>query len=115
MPKIAVPRHVQKICKVGATLLLTFVSWAVMSWNVLAWAEPTPVTPSTATYQIEHSKSPAEAGQKLQRQSKAYKQELKKSPQPIPNAAKDAADKTKSLFQLFSKRTQETLNSNSSK
>lgn len=72
-----------------------------------AFAEPTPLTPAAAKYELEHAKSPQEAGQRIQQQSKDYKQELAKSPTPIPNAAKNAKRKTEGLFQLFAKRLKE--------
>lgn len=105
MRKFATLKSFQKIC-----LIIALVSLTLVGWETPVWAEPTPVTPSTAAYEIEHAKSPEEVGKRLNHQSQAYKQELKKSPTPIPNAAKNATEKTKSIFQLFSRRTQETLN-----
>jgi hypothetical protein len=110
MLKTAALRLLQRICFIWAILISTLIC---LSLPALAEPVPAPVTPSTVTYQIEHSKSPEQVGQQLQQQSQDYKQELKKSPTPIPNAAKNAANKTRSIFQQFSKRTQETLDSQS--
>ena len=92
----------RKVVKIG--LVSTLLCLCLVSLKAPAWAEPTPLTPAAAKYEIEHAKSPAAAGQRMQQMSKDYKQELKKSPTPIPNAANNAAKKTKSLFNLFSKR-----------
>lgn len=110
MLKTVALRFLQRTCLICAILISTLIC---LSLPALAESAPAPVTPSTVTYQLEHSKSPEQVGQQLQQQSQDYKQELKKSPTPIPNAAKNAANKTKSILQQFSKRTQETLDSES--
>ncbi|MDX2231677.1 MAG: hypothetical protein NW220_18730 [Leptolyngbyaceae cyanobacterium bins.349] len=92
---------------VSAVLLL--VNLTVFDVPVLA--EPTPLTPAAVKYELERAKSPAEAGQQMQKMSRDYQQELKQSPTPIPNATKEATKKTKSFFDLFSKRVNETFNS----
>jgi len=99
--------------RLGLIAVVLCVNLLGLSQPVFA-AEPIPLTPAGVQYELEHSKSPAEAGQKMQQMSKDYKQELAKSPTPIPNAAKNATSKTKSLFKLFFKRVEETLDTDAS-
>lgn len=70
-----------------------------------------PLTPARAAYELEHAKSPQEAGQKIQQQSDAFKQELKKGPKPIQAMTKEVTDNIQDVVDLAGKRTQETLSS----
>jgi len=90
-------------------LIAFLIVVALISQTSPVFAEPSPLTPAAAKYELEHAKSPQEAGQRMQQRSKDYKQELAKSPTPIPNAAKNAQQKTKGFFNLFSKRIRETV------
>lgn len=68
-----------------------------------------PLTPARAAYELEHSKTPQEAGRKIQQQSDAFKEELKKGPKPIQSTAKEVTDNIQDVVELAGKRTQETL------
>lgn len=99
--------------RTGLIAVVLCVNLLGLSQPVFA-TEPIPLTPAGVKYELEHSKSPEAAGQKMQQMSKDYKQELEKSPTPIPNAVKNGTEKTKSLFKLFSKRVEETLDGDAS-
>lgn len=90
-------------------MLLVLLIGGLMSPTLFAWAEPEPLTPASVKYELEHAKSVEAAGQHIQQQSQDYKSELAKSPTPIPNAAKNAQQKTKGLWQLLNRRVQETI------
>jgi hypothetical protein len=90
-------------------MLLMLLIGVLIGNTGFAGAEPTPLTPAAVKYELEHAKSVEAAAQHIQQQSQDYKSELAKSPTPIPNAAKNAQQKTKGLWQLFNRRVQETV------
>lgn len=104
MPKLTSLRQ-----RLKGWLSLVLIVIALIGAPSPVWAEPSPLTPARAKYELDHANSAQEAGQRMQQISKDYKQELAKSPTPIPNAAENAKQKTEGLLKLFFKRVEETV------
>lgn len=93
------------ICLAVVTIVLSLLLGGVFLPQ--AFAEP--LTPEAAQYEIDRAHTPAEAGQRLQAQARAHKEEIKTGPKPVQGLAKTVTENTQTVFQLASERVQETL------